>query len=122
MQVPAEEVGQAGGFQLDRLGWSSPASSQVTVSSSPFRTHAPHTTPPTVTGLTLRVMRSRRDDRGDVDVRGARTDHPLIVPGKEPHHIRWKRSHQGVDVLAHDVRRSALSIDRDQPIAEVAEP
>ena len=60
--------------------------------------------------------------RGDVDVLGAGSHHPLVVPGKEPHRVRGPRGAEGVDVLAHDVRRGALDVDRDQPVAEPGHP
>jgi len=59
---------------------------------------------------------------GDVDVLGARTNYPLIVPGKEPHRLRWRRCLEGVEVFAHDVRDGAVDVDGDQPVAEAGKP
>ncbi len=60
VQVDADEVAQAVGFLLDRcVRVGPPVEPEPPTGSSPRRAHVPHTTPPTTTGLALRVMRSR---------------------------------------------------------------
>ena len=41
------------------------------------------------------------------------------MPGKEPHRVRGPRGDDGVDVLANDVHRGALDVDRDQLVPEL---
>ena len=121
-QVPAEEVGQTAGFALDRLVGSrsliEPGHSELVTPARPRP--AEHSAGDHRVGLAGHEVSSGQ--RSDVGILGARTDHPLIVPGKEPHRLRRQRRLKGVDVPTHDMRCSAFDVDRDQPVAELGEP
>ena len=118
MQVATEDAGQSRNLLLDGLDGSrrlvEPGDRELVALSRP----GPADDPGDDHWVGLAGYEVPSGRWGDVDVLGARTDHPLVVPGKEPHSFRWRRCFEGVEVLADDVRHGAFDVDRDQPVAK----
>ena len=108
---------------LDRRRGSTSSSSQVTVSSSPSARPRPAHDPADDHRVRLAGHQVPSGRRGDVHVLGAGTDHPLVVPGQEPHRLRRGARPSSPSTSSRTTYAvGAVDVDRGQPVAEPGEP